>query len=117
MKLSKLMVISAIFFCFSAFGETAYWNANVERTLIDDENFGGCMALVLPWPSDTGLECPPNWVTFSCSGDYTTVEMGNRMFQAAQLALMTRTKVLVQVDDTKKHNGYCYARRIDNLPN
>jgi hypothetical protein len=115
--LRKLVAITAAFFSISAFGATAAWNATVLGTLIDDENFGGCMARIAPQPASRSLNCPGGWVTFSCSGDFTTVETGNRKFQAAQLAMMTGTMVFIQVDDLRKHNGFCYARRVDNLPN
>ena len=99
----------------SAFSANAWVTGKVTRTLIDDTYFGGCMIVLLPGPETLGLNCPAVWVTLNCSGDYNSKEVGYQKLQAAQLALVTGTTVHVWVDDTKKHNGYCYARRIDNL--
>jgi hypothetical protein len=35
------------------------------------------------------------------------------MFDSAQMAYALGKKVFIEVDDTKKHNGFCYASRID----
>ena len=37
------------------------------------------------------------------------------MLDQAQLALTANKKVWVQVLDTRQHNGYCFANRIDVL--
>jgi hypothetical protein len=31
----------------------------------------------------------------------------------AQLALATNKSVMIVVDDSRRHNGYCFASRID----
>lgn len=92
-----------------------YYNANVERILTDSENFGGCMAFVNPSPSDEGLDCSASWITFSCTGDFNSKSDAQSKVSAAQLALVTRGRVGIRVEDDRKHNGYCFARRIDNL--
>ena len=63
-------------------------------------------------PSTVLADCP-DWVTFSCSGDFNSKSQGNLKFQNAQLAMVTGKQVALLVDDSKKHNGYCWARRID----
>ncbi|MEP6358191.1 MAG: hypothetical protein ABJ084_03910 [Halioglobus sp.] len=75
------------------------------------------MAVVSPNPQAKGLDCKANWVSFSCSGDFNSKEIGYQKLEAAQLAMMTGTMVSIRIDDSKKHNGYCFAQRIDNLPN
>ena len=87
----------------------------VRRTLaVADENFGGCMVMLSVSPSEEGLNCPTgNWVTFSCTGTYTSKSNALRMYDSAQLAFVTGRRVVVWVDDTKKHNGHCFASRID----
>ena len=37
------------------------------------------------------------------------------MLDQAQLALVTTKTVSVTINDAKKHNGYCFAQRIDVL--
>ena len=101
----------------SAVGAEADLFGVVTRTLIDGRFYGGCMAKIVPGPETIGIECSPEYVTFSCSGDFNTKEVGNRKFSGAQLSLVSQGRVSVRVDDTKKHNGYCYARRLDNIAN
>jgi hypothetical protein len=86
----------------------------VTRTLSDAASFGGCMALVTP-PSNVGLNCPGGWVTFSCTGDFADRDAAQRGFEMAQIAQLMQRNVVLVVDDTKKHNGYCFASRIDLL--
>ena len=51
-------------------------------------------------------------MSFSCSGDFTSKDIAYRMFDTAQMAYALGHQVAVVVDDTKKHNGYCYANSI-----
>ena len=37
------------------------------------------------------------------------------MYDSAQLAFVTGRRVRVWVDDTRKHNGFCFVTRIDVL--
>jgi hypothetical protein len=88
--------------------------ANVVRTLVaDQDRFGGCMAKLDKVLANSGLDCPGTWVSFSCSGTFTPKDIAYRMFDSAQMALALGKKVTVQVDDSRKHNGNCYAQRID----
>ena len=84
------------------------------RTLTTgDGRFGGCMVQLNKRLADTGLNCPGNWVTFSCTGVHASKEDGSRMFGSAQMAFSLDRTIVVEVDDGKKHNGHCYARRVD----
>ena len=89
--------------------------AEVRRTLaVADDRFGGCMVQLSVSPSEEGLDCPESkWVTFSCTGTYTSKSTALRMYDSAQLAFVTGKTVRVWVDDTKKHNGHCFVDRID----
>jgi hypothetical protein len=99
------------------FAATVYVHGNVVRTLIaDQDRWGGCMIWLDQVLADHGLNCPGRWVSFSCTGTFTTKDIAYRMFDSAQMAYALGKEVVVQVDDTKKHNGYCYAGRIDVLP-
>ena len=84
------------------------------RTLTTgDGRFGGCMVQLDNRLADVGLNCPSSWVTFSCTGVHTTKEDGSRMFDSAQMAFSLDKTIVVEVNDHKKHNGHCYARRVD----
>ena len=88
--------------------------ANVTRVLvIASDTFGGCMAQLSVDPQSVLPLCAKNWVTFSCTGDFTEPVRAYRMLDQAQLALAANKKVWVQVVDTSQHNGYCMASRID----
>ena len=89
--------------------------AEVRRTLTAaDDRWGGCMVILSVSPADKGLDCPETgWVTFSCSGTHTSKSNALRMYDSALLAFVTERTVRVWVDDTRKHNGYCFVTRID----
>ena len=87
--------------------------AKAIRTLTTgDGRFGGCMVQLDQNPSDSGLNCT-SWVTFSCTGVHTSMDEGFRMFESAQMAFALDKTIVLEVDDGKKHNGHCYARRVD----
>lgn len=93
-------------------------DTRVTRTLAAaDGAFGGCMASLDVAPSESGLDCPveSNWVTFSCSGEHATPSDALRMYDSAQFALATGRRVRVWVDDSRKHDGFCFVSRIDVL--
>ena len=93
---------------------TANVVGNVTRTLVADQGrWGGCMILIDQVLANHGLDCPNQWVSFSCNGTFTTKDVAFRMFDSAQMAYALGKRVIVEVDDTKKHNGFCYAGRID----
>jgi len=91
-------------------------NAGAKRTLTtDDGRFGGCMVQLDERIANAGLDCPGSWVTFSCSGVHTSPDEGFRMFESAQMAFALDRELMVEVPDEMKHNGHCYARRVDVL--
>ncbi len=98
----------------TAWADTAVVTGQVVRTLVDSENFGGCMAQLDISSGALPSACKPDWVSFSCSGEFNAPEHGYRKLDAAQLALATETPVTTWVVDTKLHNGYCFAWRLDN---
>ena len=92
--------------------------ANAKRTLTtDDGRFGGCMVQLDERIGDMGLDCPGSWVTFSCSGVHTSTDEAVRMFESAQMAFALDRMLMVEVTDERKHNGHCYARRVDVIKN
>ncbi|MCX7110033.1 MAG: hypothetical protein NTX45_07875 [Proteobacteria bacterium] len=59
------------------------------------------------------LNCPSNWIALSCDGTYNTKDVAQMMLDQVQLAWATKRYIYVQVDDSKLHNGYCTATRVD----
>jgi len=100
----------------SAYADQGAIVAKVTRTLVaGDGRWGGCMVM-LDVRINTALpNCPGSWVSFSCTGDFTTKDAANRMFDSAMMAKALDKRVRLFVDDTKKQNGYCYAWRVDVL--
>ena len=87
--------------------------AKAVRTLTTgDGRFGGCMVQLNQSLAEAGLNCT-NWVTFSCTGVHASRDDGFRMFESAQMAFALDKTMVLEVNDEKKHNGHCYARRID----
>lgn len=99
--------------------------ALVDRVLVNAgpavSNHGGCMVyLRLPtttpattWPAGCGTS---PWVTLSCTGTFATnTVQAYRVLDQAQLALTANKRVDVYFTDSMKHNGYCFASRIDVL--
>ena len=77
---------------------------------------GRLQAALAVSPSDSGLNgTVGKWVTFSCTGEPTSKSSAMRLYDSAQLAFVRGRTVRIWVDDTKKHNGYCFASRIDVL--
>lgn len=98
----------------SVYAAEAIFTAWVNRVLISaDSTYGGCMAALSVNPQDLLPACSPHWVSFSCSGNFTDAVRGFRMLDQAQLALAANKSVTVIVDDSRRHNGYCFASRID----
>jgi len=99
----------------SACADTGFIDgAHVKFTMVDASgNYGGCMVLIDKNPKLTLPTCGNHWVSFSCTGTYAPKDLAYRMFDTAQLALVTNKTVTLRIEDTKLHNGYCYASRID----
>ena len=94
--------------------DSFYFNTKINRTLVvGSDLYGGCMAATGVDPATLLPGCARNWVTFSCTGDFADPVQAYRMLDQAQLALATDKTVMLEVRDSQKHNGYCYASRID----
>ena len=111
-----LMTLSLLAIANVGFAAVEKVNTNIVQVMSDGTRFGGCMANLADSPSDTGLDCTTNWVSFSCSGDFNPKDVANRNFDMAQIALMTGARVALRVDDTLKHNGRCFVRQIQLFP-
>jgi len=91
-------------------------STTVLRTMVNSgQYYGGCMAQLGKAinTATNSPNCPGNWVSFSCVGLYTSKEQAFHMLDHAQLALALNKSVSVTVEDTKKHNDYCFAQRIE----
>lgn len=97
-----------------ALAAQATFCTHVSKVLMSaDKTWGGCMAALYDNPAAFLPTCGGGWVTFSCSGDFTDRVRAYRMADQAQLAVATGNSVCLTIQDDKKHNGYCFANRID----
>ena len=92
---------------------TSALTTTVTRVLTDTAAFGGCMAALAISPSTKLAGCSAGWVSFSCTGTFADKALAFANFENAKMALAMNKQVYVQFDDSKKHNGYCFARRVD----
>lgn len=109
-----ILLASATLASSAALGGTAVLSAKVNRVMVyNDGAFGGCMAKLSSDPQNALPACGSGWVTFSCSGDFTDQISAYRSLDQAQLALATDKNVMLVIDDSRRHNGYCFVTRID----
>ena len=112
-----ILMITGIFLMglsFNSSSKTAgFGGATIKNIIIDSEAFGGCMIHVDKVLASKGLDCPFNWVSFSCFGNFNSKDLAYRKLDQAQMAMALNKTVFIVVDDTKKHNGYCFVKRID----
>ena len=112
---SKVMVFAAcMLFAGQLWATSAAFVGEITKTLtVASDKFGGCMVLMDAPLANSGLNCQGKWVTFSCVGEFTSKERAQRLFESAQLAFALGMRVRLQVTDNKKHNGWCFADRVD----
>lgn len=101
----------------SAFSQRGSLVSKVRSTLVHDTYFGRCLALLERGinKGDNSPDCPSEWVSFSCDGTYNSKDIAYRKLDMAEKAEITQGNIIVYVDDTKKHNGHCYAYRVESL--
>lgn len=111
------ILLSASILSSTAFAQKGFLTTKVRRVLVDDTHYGKCMAEADRRidSASNSLNCPSNWVTFSCDGTYNSKDIAYRKLDMAQKSEATQSNITFYVDDTKKHNGYCYAYRVDSL--
>lgn len=99
----------------SAMSASSTFVSKVERVLLDDSDFAGCMVLLRPFPASELPNCAANWATLDCLKEFpeSTGSIASNKLAQAQLALVTGRSVKMRVTDTRIANGYCFAHRID----
>lgn len=94
------------------------WASVLDITVNDGSNFGGCLArLSANASSATGGACPgtngSSYISFSCTGELQAAEVGEKLYETAQIGMLTNRQVRFHLDTNKRHNGYCVAVRAD----
>lgn len=100
----------------SVFSQKGGLTAKVVRILIDDTSYGQCMVYLDKAinTASNSPDCPSKWVSLSCDGTYNSKDIAYRKLDIAQKSEITQQDMRIYVDDTKKHNGFCYAFRVDS---
>ena len=97
-----------------AHAATALVTTEVDRVLIDDTNYAGCLVYVTAKLSDTLANCPGKYLTLDCSGELgTSKSLSSAKLTAAYLALVTSKRVIITIDDSRKANNYCLAKYFE----
>jgi len=85
----------------------------IQRLGVYEERFGGCMAELSKDISTVLPSCPGKWVTFACDGSLdNSVAKAMQKWDVAQLGYALGKPLLVQVDNSKTVNGYCFANIV-----
>jgi hypothetical protein len=117
--MKKLIIaLSLLVACQSAdvFAARAKVVAKVIQVFIADGVLGNCGAYLSELIVDSAtspLNCPSRVVSFSCTGDFLPKDIAYHLYDNAQMSLVLDKTVRVYIDDTKKHNSYCLAYRLD----
>ncbi len=116
------MILTVLSFCIiittsPLFAAKGFIKTTVEAIVVTTPvTFGGCMIKMGVKANSTGLNCTNNnYISLSCTGDFNSKDLSYKMLDTAQMALALGNEVNLQIYDTKKHNGYCVASRIDIL--
>ena len=101
----------------SVFAARTNVTAKVTQIIVDDSRYGGCMARLNVNPATSLAACGNWYVTMDCLAEFpeSTKSGAAQKLSAAQLAYVANKSVKVNVDDSRKANGFCVAIRIDNL--
>ena len=93
---------------------TDTWSTKVTQFLVDDSQFGGCLAfLSVPPSSRSAISCPSGWVSFDCTGTVNSKSEGSIKLGAAQLAFVTDKCIIVTANDAVTFNGQCHAPTVN----
>jgi hypothetical protein len=118
-KTSLIITVVLASTCFSAMSlaETASLNAKVIRVEpTPSDIYGGCIAKLNKTIKDNAtapLDCPGEWVSFSCDGTFNSKDFAWHKFQLAKDALKGDYVLALQINDAKKQKGgYCFAERV-----
>jgi len=83
----------------------------IKRVLVDSKIYGGCMIQI---SANIGNGCPNGgWVSLDCTNTFYSATDSKNKYALALTAFSLDKQVTVVVDNTKKHNAFCVARRVD----
>lgn len=116
-KLLTIMVLSSVVLLGSpTFAASTVQSFNVTGIVLDATKYNGCLVKVSPGPETHFNACTAGFVTLGCDGAAGVAKsQAAQHLSAAQLALVSDTKVFMRVyDESPAGNAYCLADRVDN---
>ena len=115
MKFKSFSIAALLAASGSVYAADYTFSSEVERVLVDDAKFAGCMVLLADNFQGQLPNCGARWATMDCLKEFpeSSGSIASNKLAQAQLALVTGRSVTVRVTDTRMANGYCFAQRID----
>jgi len=114
-KIIKSMLLVLVIVLSAPSNAASFWRTGKVTRTLSDIAYGQCMVHL---DVSVANGCPSSgWVSLDCVGTFAVKEIGERNYATALAASMASKKISVYIDNAKKHNGYCVARRVDMLPN
>lgn len=113
-KRISLLAISALLLGSStaAFSAEFWRTGTITRVLSDSTKYGGCMVKI---NTSIGNGCPSSgWVSLDCTETHYQ-GASKKNFAMVLAALALNKQVSLRVENTKKHDSYCVAYRVDLL--
>jgi hypothetical protein len=83
--------------------------------ILTSDNYSGCMVQIGRIPTDSGLNCPDKdrtWVTLDCKGNRLDKADAANNLKVAQMAILTKDKITITIDDSYKASGWCLGKQI-----
>ena len=83
--------------------------------ILTGDNYSGCMVQIGRIPPDSGLNCPDKdrtWVTLDCHGKRMARSEADRNLRVAQMAILTKDKITITIDDSYKASGWCLGKQV-----
>jgi hypothetical protein len=115
MKLRAFTIAALLATSGSVYAAEYTFSTVVERVLVDDARYAGCMVLLEANFQYELPNCGARWATLDCLKEFpeSSGSIASNKLAQAQLALVTGRSVTMRITDTRMANGYCFAQRID----
>ena len=98
----------------NVYAATAQVTTQVDRIVIDDVLYAGCLVYIPTALSNNLAGCADYYATLDCTGELgTSKTISSAKLNAAYLGLATGKRVIMVIDDSRKANGYCLAKYFE----
>lgn len=110
----KLVCALCAFGSMNVYAATAQVTTQVDRIVIDDVLYAGCLAYIPTAVSNSLAGCLDYYVSLDCTGELgTSRTVSTAKLNAAYVGLVTGKRVILVIDDSRKANGYCLAKYFE----